>query len=172
MRNASREHDGGARQVCLVARQHEDGNGTAGVADNCKRFFTPAKSNSSANVSDIKLIDGVETGTLEFKASRASAVDGLPQAYDTAVMALDYKKFPLEDVVVPFSTHTASEELHGIVYLLKGAAPCFAVLAIKINRLDMTHGGLRGEGEEKEDGLQVTLPGLLAAAIDLELDRD
>ena len=39
---------------------------------------------------------------------------------------------------MPFSASTAAEELHGVVYLLEGGTPGFAVLAI--NRLDTTAG--------------------------------
>lgn len=40
--------------------------------------------------------------------------------------------------MVAFSAYAAAEELHGVVYLLEGGAPCFAVLAI--NGLDTPAG--------------------------------
>jgi hypothetical protein len=122
----------------------------ASVAVKCKHLYTSINTNSGADVPDAKLIVevdvrgsmvSIEAGAFEFKASMASSVDGLPQAYEAAaVMAsnLYHQELPLEDVVVPFSAYTAAEELHGVVYVLEGGAPCFAVLAI--NRLDMTAG--------------------------------
>ena len=107
------------------------------VSENCKELFLSKNTNTGKNVPDEKVVvDGVEAGATEYKSSAASSVDGLPQAYEAAaVMAAKlHQRLPLEDILIPFISYTAAEELHGVVYLLEGGAPCFAVLAI--SRLD------------------------------------
>lgn len=112
----------------------------------CSDLYQSATTNTRRNLADAKIRVSdkdkgeLDVGVTEFKASTASAVDGLSQAVSYATdMALALRdRLPLEDILMPFLSYTAAEELHGVVYLLEGGAPCYVVLAV--NRLDNFEG--------------------------------
>lgn len=75
---------------------------------------------------------GKVVGTLEYKASTNSVIEGLPQAFKAAIARCEelyQQNVPLEDIVVPFISYTAGEELHGAVHVLEGGIASCAVLA-------------------------------------------
>lgn len=128
--------------LCGVAKH----NATVQVAaSNCAvkltGLYKTTSTGTGSSVPDMTIvIENVEVGAMEFKSSTMSSVEGLPQAYLAAadMASRMYGVLPLEEIVVPFVSYTAAEELHGVVYLLEGGAPCFAVLAI--NRLETMSG--------------------------------